>query len=106
MKLRFFARGAALVSDFDALDRSPPLRRFIGRKYQEVNPGEWGFVPTSEPDDVRLRPEIVKAARDGELWAADESTAKACGIRFDPQFGGELPAREPSKKIDQPKEKV
>lgn len=95
MKLRFHARGTALVSDFDALDRPNPLRRFIGRRYTEITPGRWGFAPTGEAEEVNARPEIIKAARDGELWPADEATAKACGVKFDPKFGGELTPPKP-----------
>lgn len=97
MKLRFYARGTALVSDFDALDRPVPLRRFIGRRYTEITPGRWGFAPTGEADEISARPEIIKAALDGELWPADDATAKACGVKFDPKFGGEIsPPKTPS----------
>ena len=75
MKLRFYARGTALVSDFDALDRPVPLRRFIGRRYTEITPDRWGFAPSGEADEVSARPEVIKAAIDGELWPADEATA-------------------------------
>lgn len=82
------ARGTALVSDFDALDRPKPLRRFIGRQYvQDKVTGRWGFMPTGKPEQVRHRSEVLKAVRDGDLWAADEDTAKVCGVRFDPTFG-------------------
>ncbi len=92
MKLRFYARGTAHVSDFDALERPVPLRRFIGRKLQEVAPGRHAFVSTGQAHEVDGRPEIIKAAKDGELWPADEATAKACGVEFDPKFGGEIAA--------------
>lgn len=32
-----------------------------------------------------------KQVRIGALWPADEATAKECGARFDPTFGGEYP---------------
>jgi hypothetical protein len=95
MKLRFYARGTALVSDFDALDRPVPLRRFIGRRYTEITPDRWGFAPSGEADEVSARPEVIKAAIDGELWPADEATAKACGVKFDPKFGGEIALPKP-----------
>lgn len=96
MKLRFYARGTAHVSDFDALERSNPLRRFIGRKLREVpgSPGRHAFLSTGKPEECNARPELIKAARDGELWPADEATAKACGADFDPKFGGEIAAPE------------
>jgi hypothetical protein len=89
MKLRFYARGTAHVSDFDALERPNPLRRFIGRRLTEMEGGRMAFVPKPDPDEVTARPELVKAARDGELWPADEETARACGVAFDPTFAGE-----------------
>jgi hypothetical protein len=96
MKLRFYARGTAHVSDFDALERPVPLRRFIGRKLQEAPgaPGRFAFVATGKPDEVSARPEVIKAARDGELWPADEATAQACGVAFDPKFGEVVAASE------------
>ncbi len=101
MKLRFLARGTAHVSDFDALDRPVPLRRFIGRKLQAVAeaPGRYAFVATGQPEAVAARPEIIKAAKDGELWPADEATAKACGVKFEPDFGGELATPSDEKKV-------
>jgi hypothetical protein len=101
MKLRFLARGTAHVSDFDALDRPVPLRRFIGRKLQEAPgaPGRYAFVPTGKPEDVNARPEIIKAAKDGELWPADEATAKACGVQFDPEFGEALATSSDEEKV-------
>ena len=99
MKLRFYARGTAHVSDFDALDRPVPLRRFIGRKLQEApeSPGRFAFVSTGKVEEVDSRPEVFKAAQDGELWPADEATAKACGVKFDPTFGGEIATPPKSK---------
>lgn len=82
------ARGTSSVSDFDALDRAAPLRRFLGRKYVEVQPGQWGFEPTGKDEIVSARAEVMKAIQDGELWAADAETAKYCGVVFDPTFGG------------------
>jgi hypothetical protein len=94
MELRFLARGTAHVSDFDALERAVPLRRFIGRKLAEVEPGRFAFAPTGKADKCAHRAELVKAAQDGDLWPADEATAKACGVPFDPTFGGEPAADE------------
>lgn len=101
MKLRFLARGTAHVSDFDALDRPMPLRRFIGRKLQAVPeaPGRYAFVPTGKSEEVNARPEIIKAAKDGELWPADEATAKACGVEFDPTFGEALAVSSDEEKV-------
>ena len=52
--------------------------------------------------------EYVKACKDGDLYAADEATAKACGVSFDPTFGAlakakgsasnDKPAAQPAEK--------
>lgn len=86
-KLRFYARGTALVTDVHAQERG--IRRFIGRRWQEVLPGRWAWVPTGEPQTVDYHGDLVKACRDGDLWAADEATAKACRVPFDPKFDNE-----------------
>lgn len=85
--LRVRARGTALVQDIDALDAN--TKRFIGRAYKEVEPGVWGFVPTGEDAVVRAHTEYVRELKEGMLWPADEATAKRCGVKFDPTFGGE-----------------
>ena len=87
-KLRFRARGDALVQNFEKLDAG--IKSFIGRKYVEVEPGWWGFVPTGETDEVAYRAEYVRSCKDGELYPADAETAAACGASFDPTFGGSV----------------
>ncbi len=86
-RLRFYARGTALVTDPHAQDRG--VRRFIGRRWQEVLPGRWAWCPTGEPQAVAHHGDLVKAARDGDLWPADEETAKACGLPFSDAFDTE-----------------
>jgi hypothetical protein len=86
--LRFYCRGQALVADVHAQERGK--RRFVGRRWQEVLPGRWGFCPTEQPEELPYHHDLAKACRDGDLWAADEATAKACGVPFDPDFGGEM----------------
>ena len=80
-KLRFHASGDALVQNFDKLEAG--IKSFLGRKYMEVEPGLWGFVPTGGAEEVPYRAEYVKACKDGDLIAADAETAKACGVAFD-----------------------
>ena len=80
-KLRFHARGEALVQDFERMEAG--IKAFLGRKYQEVEPGVWGFVPTNEAAEVPYKAEYVKACKDGDLLPADEATAKACGVAFE-----------------------
>lgn len=84
-KLRFHARGDALVQNFEKLEAG--IKSFLGRKYKEVEPGQWGFVPTDEADEVPYRAEYVKACKDGDLSPADEATADACGVDFDSDIG-------------------
>src|SRR5262245_59651533 len=98
MKLRFYARGTSYVSDFDALECPNPLRRFVGRKLTELDGGRTTFAPKSAPEETNARPELIKAAWDGELWPADVETARACGVPFDPTFGGEFTPAKASKK--------
>lgn len=93
-KLRFRARGTALVQDFERLEAG--IKAFVGRKWLEVEPGVWGFAPKSEDDEVPYRAEYVRACAEGDLWPADAETAKACGVKFDPHFGAPK-AEKPSK---------
>lgn len=87
-RLRFMARATALVTDPSALERG--IRRFIGRRWQEVEAGRFAWVPTGEAQSHEYHRDLVKACRDGDLWPADEATAKACGVGFDPKFGDEV----------------
>lgn len=74
--LRFYAKGAALVCDMERLANG--VKAFIGRRYTEVEPGVWGFVPTGEAQQVPYSAEYVKACGDGDLHPADDETAEAC----------------------------
>lgn len=100
-KLRFRARGSALVQDFERLEAG--VKRFVGRKYVEVEPGVWGFQPTGKDEEVPLRAEYMKACREGDLWPADAATAARCGVPFDPNFGA---AAAPSKPAEKPAAKA
>lgn len=84
-KLRFRARGEALVQNLEKLEAG--IKSFIGRKYLQVQPGVWGFAPTGKDEEVVYRAEYVKACKDGDLYPADAATAAACGVSFDPHFG-------------------
>jgi len=86
-RLRFYARGSALVTDPHAQERG--IRRFVGRRWQEVLPGRWAWCPTGEPQAMASHPDLVKAVRDGDLWPADEVTATACGVAFSEAFDAE-----------------
>lgn len=93
-KLRFRARGESLVQNFERLEAG--IKSFLGRKFEEVEPGVWGFVPTGKEEEVPYRAEYVKACKDGDLYPADKATADACGVAFDPLFG-ELPNKVAEK---------
>jgi hypothetical protein len=94
-KLKFRARGSALVRNI-ALHEAG-IRAYVGRKYVEVTPGQFGFAPVDEDVEVDARPEYIKACADGDLYPADEATAaivapyaRAHGlpaVKFDPTFG-------------------
>lgn len=96
-KLRFRARGESLVQNFERLEAG--IKSFVGRRFLEVEPGVFGFVPTGEIEEVKYGAEYVKACKDGDLWAADQETAAACGVSFDPLFGVPKVA---DKKADKP----
>lgn len=99
-KLRFRARGEALVQNHERLEAG--VKSFVGRKYLEVSPGQWGFSPTNADDEVAYRAEYVKACLDGDLYPADRATAEACGVVFDPSFGA---PKAPEKSAAKPAEK-
>lgn len=88
-KLKFLARGTACVPDPHGADANPQRRRTVGKTHKEVKPGTWGWIPNDAPDELLYHHDLAKAVKDGDLWAADEATAKACGVDFDPTFGGE-----------------
>lgn len=86
--LRFYARGTAQVTDPHAAERG--IRRCVGRRWQEVQPGRWSWVPTDKLDECEYHHDLAKACRKGDLWPADEETATALNVAFDPTFGGEV----------------
>lgn len=96
-KLRFRARGTAMVQNHEQLEAG--VNAFVGRRFGPVagKPGRYGFAPNGETEEVPYRAEYVKACADGDLWAADDETAKHCDhyakahklptVAFDPKFG-------------------
>lgn len=98
MPLRVLAR-SGLVSDYARLAASiaagvalPHADKFVGRAFvpdaSGATAGAW--VAKSEPTDVPNVAEYRNAVVEGSLWPADEATAKACGVPFDPFFGGQF----------------
>jgi hypothetical protein len=106
-KLRFRARGTAMVQNFERLDAG--INSFVGRKFGPVKdkPGRHAFIPSGEVEEVPYRAEYVKACAEGDLWPADEETAKACdhyakshelpSVAFDPKFGATTAASTPTE---------
>ena len=77
------------VPDPHGADASPQVRRIIGRRHEQVSPGRWAWVSTGKVESLAYHHDIAKAIRDGDLYAADEETARVCCVEFDPTFGGE-----------------
>jgi hypothetical protein len=93
MLLKFYAREDLLVNDPAAPVRdSQPIQR-VGRTFvyskrndrgEVVEPAHYTansdpyVVDSNSPNGQRL----AKRCRRRELWAADEATAKACGVDF------------------------
>lgn len=107
-KLRVLPRGTAMVPDYE---RHATIRRFHGWKHTKEIGDEvevkkdlrTGEVAKVRPDgfvkqlaksqehviDVPHTVEYLRHLRDGDLWPADQETAKLAGVAFDPLFGGE-----------------
>lgn len=82
MKLRFFARGAGLVSLPGAMRYVGQAPRYIGREAQSG-----AFPATAEPfecdPDSAIGKRLCRLTRlDAALWPADATTAAACGVEF------------------------
>lgn len=107
-KLRFRARGTAMVQNYDRL--AAGINAFVGRAFGPAKdrPGRHGFAATGAAEELAYHPhgpEYVRACAQGDLWAADEETAKhvdhyAKGhglppVTFDPSFGGATAAAAP-----------
>lgn len=72
------------------------IKKYVGREKRVEEDGRIAFVPSESVDEVDYRAEYVKACADGDLWAADEETAKACGVKFDSAFGELKPTKGPA----------
>lgn len=92
--LRFRASGTSLVQDLAAMEGG--VRRYVGRKFEEVEPGRLGWVPTDEAEEVAFHAFYANACAAGDLEAADEATAQACGVAWQnktkPQMRAKLAA--------------
>lgn len=109
--LRVLARGTAMVPNYS---RSSRMRHgdahaFIGREWDEsLGDGvstSGGWKPLAEPTVIKQSAhpaafnEYIHVLRAGDLWPADEATARMSGAKFDPSFGGEYDA----PKAEEPK---
>ncbi|MFA4900965.1 MAG: hypothetical protein WC563_15710 [Brevundimonas sp.] len=123
MNLRVLARGDIKVQDV-VFENATGSRRYIGRsavhawKEEDLPANEqcrhvsWNlFLSTgdkpiphvaypknSAPVEVPMDRYYTRAIQNGELWAADQSTAACVGVAFDPDFGGEYPSLKTAAK--------
>jgi hypothetical protein len=108
-KLRFLAKGTAMVPHYEA--QKAQVRRFHGWKHDATLGPQFkvkddlgretamtahhgGFVKQlGQITAVGLRSEFageyIRHLRDGDLWPADEFTARQAGIKYDPTYGAE-----------------
>jgi hypothetical protein len=105
-KLRVLPRGTALVPHYGA--QAAGMRKFHGWKHDAtmgptfIDPEtkqtrhHGAFVKHIGVDkaiEIDMRDEhlgeYLRHLRDGDLWAADEFTARTAGVKWDKTFGGE-----------------
>jgi hypothetical protein len=97
--LRVLARGTAQVPNYEALDSGINARIThvclpLGPEFKDdeslTMKRHAAFVKyVGKVLTVPDRAEYRRHLRDGDLWPADQETAAACGVPFDPDFGGE-----------------
>ena len=112
MKLKFYARGDALVTVpgvYPAIGQALPRVGRIQDPVQPLKVGESGLSrlkATKDPFEVDAdsdagRRLIKLVRRDQSLWPADKATAEACGVEFvELEFKDDewvLKAKKPSK---------
>ena len=112
--LRVLPKGAAMVPNYEAQENTyGATRSFLGRPFDKEagedfeEPGtrralkQGAYVATpgtvvEVPDRAEYR---LHVGRHKDLWAADQATADACGVAFDPQFGDEHPPAAVAKSL-------
>lgn len=84
MRLAFYARGDLLVMKPGVWLTVGSPNQYVGRKH---DPALRAYPATKEPfeveansDEGRRLTKLIR--RDQSLWAANEATAKACGVEF------------------------
>jgi len=104
-RLAFIARTVHRAPTVEALPleaRDAPIRARDAVEWTGEEPSVEAWVATKVPVELisaeRMEPEQREAGQynreriaEGGLWAADAETAAACGVAFDPSFGGEYP---------------
>lgn len=90
--LRVRARGLALICNHEALEAG--ARRFVGRSFDPKLGKHGGWPADAEPHTVPNRAEYRANVQEGDLVAADEETAKACGVKFDPTVGDAVASKD------------
>jgi hypothetical protein len=98
-KLRVLAKGTAQVPNYEAQDGGMNARIThaclpIGPEFDDdeskTRRRHAAFVKhVGKVLEVPDRAEYRRHLRDGDLWPADQETAAACGVPFDPDFGDE-----------------
>lgn len=99
-KLRFRAVEGHLVTDIDAAfpESGMGTRRYVGRRAViDAQPGQVGWLNTGEAQEVNFHPEYVRDCQEGALVAADEETARLCGV---PWVAPEAPAKTKAEKAE------
>lgn len=126
--LRVLHRGLAMVPDYRAL-MDTGTRRHHGLQFDSTLGPEDDFLHPKTGEKVRAHHggwvkvvdepsvidaedphymEYVRHLKDGDLWAADQATADAAGVLFEPDFGDEHPgaaAGEEATKVRAEREK-
>lgn len=114
--LRVLPRGTALVQDYRALVDAG-TNRFHGWRWDGTAGPE--FVDPTDKQTKRhggrvkqtdqvveiaaddpYRGEYLKHLQAGDLWAADEATAREAGVPFEPHFAGEHPKTSAGAGLD------
>ena len=106
MKLRFYARPGHLCS-LPGPRVAGTLPKYVGRRVRVV-----GQTIINEPTDEamefdsgsregrRLMRRMIVDAQDPPLMPADEATARACGMEFEPRAPQEESRRAPKSKSE------
>jgi hypothetical protein len=120
IKLRLKARAGLLCPHLEA--HLGGARRYVGRTFDpnlghtyldenknRLLTGGWPAskvgeeILISDEHVIEHTVEYARAVRSGDLWAADEDTAKLLGVDFDSKFGGEFDEEPEAPKPEVPR---